>query len=150
MRGYIIIYILLQLLFSCKTNYSNREDLRLYLDDNNIEIKDSAYVFGVTYNIITLLKITIDGLEFYAGTDDTEKIVFLKTFDKNFVTPDSVKIGDKFSEIKSISTFETAYSDNFVYRLNSGWKAIVKYEYYQYQKFPDDSSRVSWLEKFEE
>lgn len=37
--------------------------------------------------------------------------------------------------------------DNFIYKLDSGWYAIIKFEGYLEQEYPDDSSRVRWFEK---
>jgi len=97
-----------------------------------------------------LIKVRFNDLEYYVGVNKNEDIHFVLTWDKEFITPDNVKLGDTFKSIKEKSKFKTYYTNNFVYILYSGWTVILKFDGYKEQKFPDDSSRVVCFERYVE
>lgn len=143
------LILLIVILVSCKSISDNKSIFQKNIIDSDIYILEKSNVFGKTYNHQKLFKIKYKKIEYFVNVNSENEIVYALTWDKDFISPDSIKIGDTFSKIKRISTFKSAYSDNFVYELKSGWNAVLKYEYYENQSFPDDSSRVVWLEKYE-
>lgn len=144
----ILLGILLFAIISCSS--FKKDKSRLYLSDDNIEIIDSARVFDISFDMKKYLKIEYNKKVFYVSTYKNEKIDFLLTFDKEFITPDSVRIGDSYESIKENSTFITYSMDYVVYELKSGWRAIINFKKYRDIKITADSSRVAWLEKYEE
>lgn len=144
----ICFIILITISISCSSYKKDKS--RLYLSDDNIEIIDSAGVFDFRFDMKKYLKIELNKKVFYVSTYKNEEIDFLMTFDKEFITPDSVRIGDSYKSIKENSTFITYSMDYVIYELKSGWRAVINYKNFSDLKITADSSRVAWLEKYEE
>lgn len=147
-RSKILLGLLLFAIISCSS--FKKDKSRLYLSDDNIEIIDSAGVFDFRFEMKKYLKIELNKKVFYVSTFKDEEIDFLMTFDKEFITPDSIRIGDSYESIKDNSIFITYSMDYVVYELKSGWRAVINFKNFRDIKITADSSRVAWLEKYEE
>lgn len=125
-------------------------DIPIYkknINDCDIDIIENINYLGVAYNLEILTKIKYNGIEYFVKTNYEDSIVYVVTWDENFKTPDGVKKGNTLKQIKEKSKFIMNTFDNFIYKLDSGWYAIIKFEGYLEQEYPDDSSRVRWFEK---
>lgn len=145
-----IIFLLLVILTSCRCITTEENIFKKNINDCDISDLGISHIIGWSYNMFDLNKVRFNNLEYYVGVNENEDIHFVLTWDKEFITPDNVKLGDTFKSIKEQCIFKSYYTDNFVYILNSGWTVILKFDGYKEQKFPDDSSRVVWFERYVE
>lgn len=139
-------FILISFCFiSCQSVPSDVPIYKKSINDCDINIIEDINYLGITYNPEILKRIEYNDIEYFVKTSYEDSIVYVVTWDKKFITPDSVRVGDTLKQIKEKSKFVISSFDNFKYKLDSGWYVIIKFEGYREQEFPDDSSRVWWF-----
>jgi hypothetical protein len=93
-------------------------------------------------------QVKINNINYLISIDGNNRIKSIFTYDKKFISPDSIKIGMKLSDVIRLSKDKPYLINGWAYviPLNSGWNAAFEISNYDSNTLSPDSI-VKWMYK---
>ena len=137
----IIIFILISIIFSCRSTEIKIGDV-LPADAKKVE---SEMIMSSPSSLDTAYKIKRKDIEFNLAVDDKNTIKYIETNDPKFKTEEAVSVGDTYDYVSKL-TDNKAYKISgwaYVLDMESGWSAaFVEGENATNEKLKPDSKVV--------
>ena len=120
-----------------------KEILQKQEESPPILVMTSASSFNYSYNI------TVDNIDFFMAVDKDNKIIYIGTTDKNFITSEGINIGSTLQDVMNVSEKSMIKETGWAYYvpLPSGWNAAFTEGEEMTGEEPSEKSNVKWLFK---
>jgi hypothetical protein len=140
------ILMLMLFLISCCSIKNNTIEIGCVMP--KVEIKSEIKLMVSPSKFEICKEVKFDDIDYLIATDDKNTITKIFTYDTNFMSPDSVRVGMKLSEIMNKQKSELNLINGWAYviHLKSGWNAAFELSDYDKQAMSADSI-VKWIYK---
>ncbi|MFZ1519299.1 MAG: hypothetical protein WAU11_11015 [Ignavibacteriaceae bacterium] len=152
---YILIFSL-GILFSCSTLKTENINGTMIIEELP-QIKDDFYptTDSVSYLMISpsqfskTYNVNSKNIFYNIAINDFNKVIFISTEDKSFITPEKLMIGNSLSDVQSISKNEIVIENgwaNYI-TLESGWSAAFVEGKSMTSRMLKEDSKISFFFK---
>jgi len=142
------IYLIILFFFiSCNSSKTNSLEIGRKVS-SNIEMNTKINLMVSPSQFEDCYQVKINNINYLISIDGNNRIKSIFTYDKKFISPDSIKIGMKLSDVIRLSKDKPYLINGWAYviPLNSGWNAAFEISNYDSNTLSPDSI-VKWMYK---